>query len=304
MDIKQLQYFVTSVNTGSLHAAAEALITSQPNVSKVIKALEQDLEMTLLERDRSGVRVTADGEIIYRYAMNVLQNYKMIHEIKRSKKRQKLLICGTPGNEMAVFVAEFYRTQADPNLQVECQEDRVEKIIIQIHRRVFDLGFVYIPQKNLTVFQSQIKNKGLEFCEMCQTPLYLFVGKDSPYFQQKKVTEEEVRRLKLVQYAEEMYSLYNQLVHLKGSSVYGENKPAITYTNSDHFLVQLLKSADYASIGSSFVENKYEEYGVQAVAITGHATSVSFGYLRRSKDMLSTTAQDFLAYLKKQIKSK
>ena len=41
MDVKQLQYFVVSVDMGSFHSAAEALITTQPNVSKIVKSLEE-----------------------------------------------------------------------------------------------------------------------------------------------------------------------------------------------------------------------------------------------------------------------
>ena len=48
MDIKQLQYFVVSVDMGSFCSAAEVLITTQPNVSKVVKSLETELNMILL----------------------------------------------------------------------------------------------------------------------------------------------------------------------------------------------------------------------------------------------------------------
>ena len=40
MDVKQLQYFVVSVDMGSFHSEAEALITTQPNVSKIVKSLK------------------------------------------------------------------------------------------------------------------------------------------------------------------------------------------------------------------------------------------------------------------------
>ena len=72
MDVKQLQYFVVSVDMGSFHSAAEALITTQPNVSKIVKSLEDELNMTLLNRTRSGVIITPQGERIYAYAIDCL----------------------------------------------------------------------------------------------------------------------------------------------------------------------------------------------------------------------------------------
>ena len=41
MQLKQLRFFVASVDTGSFKAAAEVLYTSQPHISKTIKALEE-----------------------------------------------------------------------------------------------------------------------------------------------------------------------------------------------------------------------------------------------------------------------
>lgn len=50
VDIRQLQYFVTSAQLGSFSEAAQALYTSQPHVSMVVRSLEQELGMTLVER--------------------------------------------------------------------------------------------------------------------------------------------------------------------------------------------------------------------------------------------------------------
>lgn len=43
MELKQLKFYLTCVECGSLGKAAEKLYTTQPNVSKVIHALEDEL---------------------------------------------------------------------------------------------------------------------------------------------------------------------------------------------------------------------------------------------------------------------
>ena len=40
LDLKQLKYFITCAETGSISEAAKLLYTTQPSVSKAIKALE------------------------------------------------------------------------------------------------------------------------------------------------------------------------------------------------------------------------------------------------------------------------
>lgn len=62
MDLKQLQYFVVSVESGSFKKAADILYTTQPHISKSIKALETELDVQILERKARGVEVTEAGK--------------------------------------------------------------------------------------------------------------------------------------------------------------------------------------------------------------------------------------------------
>ena len=62
MEIKQLQYFVVSVDMGSFQNAAKMLYTTQPHVSKTVKALEEELHLKLLAREARGVRMTEEGK--------------------------------------------------------------------------------------------------------------------------------------------------------------------------------------------------------------------------------------------------
>ncbi|WP_349549053.1 LysR family transcriptional regulator [Leuconostoc mesenteroides] len=58
MEIKQLEYFVTAHNCGSLSKAAAQLFTTQPTVSRVIKLFEQDSGSPLFERTSQGLKLT------------------------------------------------------------------------------------------------------------------------------------------------------------------------------------------------------------------------------------------------------
>ena len=80
MDLKQLQYFVVCAQTGSFSDAAKVLYSTQPSVSKVVKALEDALGMQLFERLPRGIRLTVQGQKVYQYACRIT------NEIRRSGK--------------------------------------------------------------------------------------------------------------------------------------------------------------------------------------------------------------------------
>jgi len=64
--------YVSAVQTGSLSGAARLRKMSQPAVSQQISALEALYETKLLHRERSGVRMTQSGELLYKHAAIIL----------------------------------------------------------------------------------------------------------------------------------------------------------------------------------------------------------------------------------------
>ena len=55
MEIRQLEYFREIATTGSINEAARRLNMSQPPLSYQMKQLEAELNVTLFERNRTGV---------------------------------------------------------------------------------------------------------------------------------------------------------------------------------------------------------------------------------------------------------
>jgi DNA-binding transcriptional LysR family regulator len=68
MDLARLQTFQTVLDKRSFSRAAAALGCTQSTVSFHIRALEQELDATLLDRKRGQVRATAAGKLLLPYA--------------------------------------------------------------------------------------------------------------------------------------------------------------------------------------------------------------------------------------------
>jgi DNA-binding transcriptional LysR family regulator len=72
MELYQLRSFSAVAELGNLTRAAERLHLSQPAVSAHIKALEEELEVTLFERGPGGMTLTAAGRLLLGEAGNVM----------------------------------------------------------------------------------------------------------------------------------------------------------------------------------------------------------------------------------------
>ncbi len=73
MEFYQLRTFVMVAEEGHLTRAAERLHTSQPAVSAHVKALEDELDLTLFERTPKGMQLTPAGEALRTKAKSVLE---------------------------------------------------------------------------------------------------------------------------------------------------------------------------------------------------------------------------------------
>lgn len=67
-----LRTFVAAADSGSFTKAASVVHRTQSAVSMQMKRLESDLGLTLFNREGRGVALTAEGDVLYRYAVRLL----------------------------------------------------------------------------------------------------------------------------------------------------------------------------------------------------------------------------------------
>lgn len=73
MDIRQLLYFTTIAEEGSISAAAKKLHLSQPPLSYQMKLLEEELHLPLIERSARGIALAEAGRVLYKRAQGILE---------------------------------------------------------------------------------------------------------------------------------------------------------------------------------------------------------------------------------------
>ena len=73
MRIEQLEYVAAVTQDGSLRRASERLHISQPALSEAVSKLERELGVTLLDRRRSGARISRQGQELLQNMVEVLE---------------------------------------------------------------------------------------------------------------------------------------------------------------------------------------------------------------------------------------
>ncbi|MFR4851830.1 MAG: LysR family transcriptional regulator [Butyricicoccus sp.] len=95
MQLQQLIYFVTVAEQGSINKAAEKLFITQPNLSKAISNLENELKVRVFNRTNKGVALT-DGSKLYQYARTILNQMELIQGLSQKDRPRTLSIAAYP----------------------------------------------------------------------------------------------------------------------------------------------------------------------------------------------------------------
>jgi DNA-binding transcriptional LysR family regulator len=126
MDMKALRYFSEVVRQNGFRRASSTLHVTQPAISRVIGQLEEEFEVTLLVREPRGVKLTVEGEVLYRHAGQILrQAENLVSELRDLRSMATgVLRIGLPPMTGSTFfgnvITEFRRRY--PGIQLHIAE--------------------------------------------------------------------------------------------------------------------------------------------------------------------------------------
>jgi DNA-binding transcriptional LysR family regulator len=146
MDTRQLQAFCAVVEKKSFSQAAEQLGVTQPAVSLQVRALEERVGQTLLDRSGRRVEPTEAGERLYRSAQRMLAlEEQLLEEVSADDGR----IVGTlaigastgPGAHLVpLLLCEFQAQHSDLHVALSIWD--TQTVIDKVAERQLELGVV------------------------------------------------------------------------------------------------------------------------------------------------------------------
>jgi len=113
VSLRQLRYLESLAETRHFGHAAEACAVSQPALSMQIKELEDELRLSLVERRKSGVELTGQGEEIVRRARTILAS---VRDLVDYAKHQEGVLSGVLKLGAIPSIAPYLLPAALPEL--------------------------------------------------------------------------------------------------------------------------------------------------------------------------------------------
>ena len=144
--LSKYDIFCKVVEYGGFTKAANAISYSQSAVSQTVKNLEQELDLTLLNRGKDGIHLTGDGEAIFPYIQGIANAEKAL--VRRQKELHGLtnsvIRIGTftsvSRNLLPGWMVDFKALY--PDIRFFLEQGEYTTISEWVQNDVVDFGFV------------------------------------------------------------------------------------------------------------------------------------------------------------------
>ncbi|OXS54462.1 LysR family transcriptional regulator [Cohnella sp. CIP 111063] len=166
MDIRQLRYFIAIVEEGKISAAAERLHISQPPLSQHLKAMEEELGTTLVERSGKQFEVTEAGKSLYKYALQMVQ---LMEEAKLEAKEAGNGVNGQLKIGVNTFsvagLSELLQTFGSryPKVTYKIQQNESAQLCQLVRDRAIELAIIRLPLELSSFSVLHLKNEPFYF---------------------------------------------------------------------------------------------------------------------------------------------
>lgn len=194
MTLTQLQYAVTIADTKSMNKAAGDLFVSQPALSGAIKELEEELATQIFIRNNKGIVVTTEGEEFLRYARQMVELGNLVEErfVNKTIAKKKFSVSMQHYSFAVEAFIELAKEFEVGEYELAVHETKTHEVIDNVKTYRSELGVIYKNDFNEKAIQKILDEGNLEFVELYECGISVFLSKNHPLANKKKVTMEDL----------------------------------------------------------------------------------------------------------------
>ena len=221
--IKQIKYFQAIVRYQSFTKAAEECFISQSAISQQIQALERELGVTLMQRDKRKFILTPAGEYFYRKSLVLMNDFERIcaETTRLANGLNMELVIGYlrhyRGNELRETIPEFNAKY--PEIFIQLVNGTHEELYEYLRTGKIDVAVSDLRRKTSDQYTNYFLTRGYVYAEL---PV------NNPLAQLESLNMDDLKNTPIIliapkhqEYSEEIF--YREYFGVKGDFLFAEN---------------------------------------------------------------------------------
>jgi DNA-binding transcriptional LysR family regulator len=288
VDIRQLTYFHAVAKHKSFTKASTVLHLSQPSLSKMVKSLEDELEMELIDRSARQIELTEAGEIVFEQSKMILESLdnlsSNLYDLMNLKKG-KIKIGIPPLIGFLFFPKIIKKFKASyPEIQIQLVEHGANRVQQEVNDGLLDLGVVVMP----------LNEDKLEIVSFLTEHLMLFVHHSHPLANREKVSMKELENESFIIF-KEGFTLHDRVIE---ECITAGFHPKISYESSQwDFISGMIGENLGVSIFPESIAKKVDQNLVKAIPIVDPSLPYKLGIIKKKDKYVTYATREFINML-------
>lgn len=183
MNLLHLKYAIEVSKTSSITKAAENLYMGQPNLSRAIKELEEDLGIVIFKRTSKGITPTPQGEEFLSYARSILSQVDSIERMYKGERpsSRNFSISVPRASYIACAFTDFIKALGNSNeMEILYKETNTLRAIKNITETNYKLAIIRYRSSYDKHFKTMLTEKNLNHELICEFRYSILISKTNP----------------------------------------------------------------------------------------------------------------------------
>ena len=301
MTIQQLRYLSAIVECGSISKAAQKLYVSQPSISAAVRALEDELGITVFARSAKGITVTGEGRELLKMGNRILQDADYVREFFSSSEKETTpsFYVSSQHYDFVVTAFEQFVRSMDPEMYAYgLIQGQTGTVLENVAKQYSDLGVIFLSDVNRHSMQKTLADRHLVFHPLVKTAPHVFVDRSHPLAGRPVVRAAELLKYPCIRYEQDFAdpAFFSEEMIL--SDFY---PPKVLYISDLYISVGLRRECGAYDIGTGIIGPRLRE-NLCAIPIDTEDV-VEVGWISLKGKTLRPLEKKFISILKKHIET-
>ncbi|MDK9852979.1 cidABC operon transcriptional activator CidR [Staphylococcus equorum] len=288
MEIKQMKYFVEVVRNGGMTQASEHLYIAQSTISKNIKSIENEFDITLFDRRKKHIILTDIGEIFYDKcveALAVLDDLSLEMGDVTNLERGHIRIGISAIMNVRLFTESLNQFHSKyPNVTYEVIEGGGKAVEFYLNNDEIDVGITTLP----------VDEDIYHAVPLYKEKLLLIVDKNSELAQQSSIYLGDLKDESFIMFHDDYY-LKDQII--ESCRKVGFHPKTVAKMSQITFIENMIRDGIGVSILPESIVNILND-GVVGIEISGADVAWNLGVIWKKESYMNHVTHEWINFLK------
>ncbi len=292
MDFKQLESFVTIAKLKSFSRAADKLFLTQPTISNHIHLLEKELGTILFNRTNKNISLTEAGDILYEYAISILNKkehaYFSLNEFK-GKIEGILDISSSSIPELYFLTDTIYKFSLKyPGVKYSLMKYDTRQVFDKIISGDIDFGIV----------GSMRDTNNLEYIEIMEDDIVLVGPTTGPLADQGNLNFEDLVQIPFVMREDGSGTRAAVVEYLNKHQIQLDQLNIIAEVENEETIKRLVQlGLGYTFMSHLSIERELQDGSLRLIPVNSETISRKFYFVYHKKRVLSPLSETFKNFI-------